>query len=81
VRKLGFKRWQLLHRLIYLTATCAVIHYYWLVKSDVRLPLLYGAIFVMLMIYRAVMWWRKRPRGAGSRAGEPVSGPASLPSN
>jgi sulfoxide reductase heme-binding subunit YedZ len=81
VRKLGFKRWQALHRLIYFSAAAAVIHYYWLVKSDVRLPLLYGAIFVILMLYRAVVWWRKRPRGAGSPAGEPVSRPASLPSN
>jgi sulfoxide reductase heme-binding subunit YedZ len=73
VRKLGFKRWQALHRLIYFTATAAVIHYYWLVKSDVRLPLLYGAIFVILMIYRAVVWWRKRPRPGGVRAVAPAT--------
>ena len=42
IRRLGGKRWQLLHRLIYVTAIAAVIHYYWLVKSDIRLPLLYG---------------------------------------
>jgi sulfoxide reductase heme-binding subunit YedZ len=73
VRKLGFKRWQALHRLIYFTATAAVIHYYWLVKSDVRLPALYGAIFVILMIYRAVVWWRKRPRPGGVRAVAPAT--------
>jgi methionine sulfoxide reductase heme-binding subunit len=61
VRKMGFKRWQMLHRLIYVTVLSGVIHYYWLVKSDVRLPLLYGAIFLLLMSYRVVIWTRGRP--------------------
>ena len=41
VRRLGPKRWQLLHRLVYFCALAGVIHYYWLVKSDVREPLMY----------------------------------------
>ena len=64
VRRLGFKRWQKLHRLVYLIALLGVIHYYWLVKSDVRLPLLYGAIWAALMISRVVDWRRKRPAPA-----------------
>jgi len=44
IRRLGGKRWQALHRLIYLCAILGVIHYYWLVKSDVRKPLFYGAL-------------------------------------
>ncbi|HEY4813458.1 MAG TPA: protein-methionine-sulfoxide reductase heme-binding subunit MsrQ, partial [Chthoniobacterales bacterium] len=36
IRRLGGKRWQTLHRSIYIAAICGVIHYYWLVKSDVR---------------------------------------------
>ena len=44
IRRLGGKRWQMLHRLIYLSAIGGVVHYYWLVKSDVRKPLMYGAI-------------------------------------
>lgn len=52
IRRLGGKRWQLLHRLIYICALCGVVHYYWLVKSDHRLPLLYGAILALLLIYR-----------------------------
>ncbi len=52
IRRLGGKRWQALHRLIYLSALCGVVHYYWLVKSDHRLPLLYGAILVALLVYR-----------------------------
>ncbi len=39
IRRLGGRRWRILHRLIYVTAILGVIHYYWLVKSDVRKPL------------------------------------------
>jgi sulfoxide reductase heme-binding subunit YedZ len=49
IRRLGGRNWQRLHKLIYLTGAAGVVHYYWLVKSDVRLPLIYGAIFVVLM--------------------------------
>ncbi len=52
IRRLGGRRWQNLHRLIYVTALCGVIHYYWLVKSDHRLPLFYGAILAVLLLYR-----------------------------
>jgi methionine sulfoxide reductase heme-binding subunit len=52
VRRLGYKRWQQLHRLIYLSATAGVIHYYWLVKSDIRLPVMYGAILLVLLAWR-----------------------------
>jgi sulfoxide reductase heme-binding subunit YedZ len=58
IRKLGGRRWQMLHRLIYFSALGGVIHYYWLVKSDVRRPLLYGAILLVLMAYRSVIWLR-----------------------
>lgn len=52
IRRLGGRRWQKLHRLVYLSGVAAVVHYYWLVKSDVRLPLLYGAIIGALLLYR-----------------------------
>jgi sulfoxide reductase heme-binding subunit YedZ len=52
IRRLGGKRWQALHRFIYVIALCGVIHYYWLVKSDHRLPLFYGAILAFLLLYR-----------------------------
>jgi sulfoxide reductase heme-binding subunit YedZ len=58
VRRLGFVRWQRLHRLIYFSALAGVIHYYWLVKSDVREPLMYGGIWAALMCYRLVVWLR-----------------------
>jgi methionine sulfoxide reductase heme-binding subunit len=54
IRRLGGKNWQALHRLIYITALCGVVHYYWLVKSDHRLPLLYGLILALLLLYRFV---------------------------
>jgi len=64
VRRLGFERWQRIHRLIYFSALAGVIHYYWLVKSDVRLPLMYGGILAVLMIYRAAVWLQTGPRPA-----------------
>jgi sulfoxide reductase heme-binding subunit YedZ len=57
IRKLGGKRWQRLHGLIYFSALAGVIHFYWLVKSDVRRPLLYGAILLVLMLARAAIWF------------------------
>lgn len=60
IRRLGGRRWNLLHRLVYATATAGVIHYYWLVKSDVRLPLLYGAILALLFSIRVAFWLRAR---------------------
>ena len=52
IRRLGGKRWQALHRFVYVSALCGVVHYYWLVKSDHRLPLLYGAILAVLLLFR-----------------------------
>jgi sulfoxide reductase heme-binding subunit YedZ len=70
IRRLGGKRWQMLHRLIYVTAILGVIHYYWLVKSDVRQPLMYGAILTLLMIWRVRMWTAKK---------KPVAKPQPVP--
>jgi sulfoxide reductase heme-binding subunit YedZ len=56
IRRLGGKRWQALHRLIYVSAIAGVIHYLWLVKKDIRKPLVYGAILAVLLGYRIVVW-------------------------
>jgi methionine sulfoxide reductase heme-binding subunit len=56
IRRLGGKRWQMLHRLIYVSAICGVIHYLWLVKADIRKPLEYGALLAVLLSYRVVIW-------------------------
>ena len=67
IRKLGGKRWQALHRLIYFSAAAGVIHYIWLVKADLKKPLEYAAVLGVLMLYRIVMWLgSRRTAGVGS---------------
>jgi methionine sulfoxide reductase heme-binding subunit len=75
IRRLGGKRWQRLHRLVYLSGVAAVIHYYWLVKSDIRLPLLYGAIIGTLLLYRAAVKIRLQPAQIRPARGVVASGP------
>jgi len=58
VRRLGAKRWQQLHRLVYVIAIGGVVHFLWLVKSDIREPLVYAAILAVLLGYR--FWFRAR---------------------
>jgi sulfoxide reductase heme-binding subunit YedZ len=64
IRRLGGRRWRMLHRLIYITAVCGVIHYLWLVKSDRTRPLTYGAILAVLFAIRA--WYAWRPRAVAA---------------
>ena len=71
IRRIGGKRWQMLHRLIYFAAVCGVIHYYWLVKSDVRKPLFYGALVAILLLWRLVSWILKRRNQAPARMAAP----------
>jgi len=69
IRKLG-KRWQRLHRLIYCSAAAGVVHYIWLVKKDVRVPVIYAVVLGMLLLYRLIVWYRKqvtRPKEGVSR--------------
>jgi sulfoxide reductase heme-binding subunit YedZ len=68
IRRLGGKRWQMLHRLVYVSAVAGVIHYYWLVKSDIRLPAMYGTFVAILLGYRVIVWARNRkPHAAAKR--------------
>src|SRR6202166_3983247 len=69
IRRLGGKRWQKLHRLIYPAAVLGVIHYYWLVKSDHRKPLLYAFIIGVLLAWRVATWLYGR--GKSSAKGLP----------
>jgi sulfoxide reductase heme-binding subunit YedZ len=68
IRRLGGKRWQRLHRLIYVSAVAAVVHYYWLVKSDIRLPVLYGSLVAALLLYRLVTSLMRRARQRAATA-------------
>jgi sulfoxide reductase heme-binding subunit YedZ len=56
IRRLG-KRWQQLHRLVYVAAIAGVIHFYWLVKADIRRPVQYAAVLTILLGYRLVAKW------------------------
>lgn len=52
IRRLGGRRWNLLHKLVYVTAIGGVIHFYLLVKADTTKPLIYAAAFSLLLGYR-----------------------------
>lgn len=56
IRRLGGKRWQSLHQLIYVSAIAGVIHYLWLVKADIRKPVQYGILLGVLLFYRIWVW-------------------------
>jgi sulfoxide reductase heme-binding subunit YedZ len=64
IRRLGGKRWQALHRLIYFSAAAGVIHYIWLVKADLRKPLQYGFVLVVLLTYRIIVSYAARAKAA-----------------
>lgn len=57
IRRLGGRRWQLLHRLMYVSCVAGALHYWWLVKADVRRPLAYGAVIVGLLMFR--LYWAR----------------------
>lgn len=58
VRRLGGKRWNALHRLIYVAAAGGVLHYLWLVKGEQMTPIYYAAVLVLLLLLRM----QRRPR-------------------
>src|SRR3954466_11070808 len=55
IRKLGGKKWQALHRLVYFSAIAGVVHYWWLVKKDITDPLIYAVILGILLMARVVL--------------------------
>lgn len=68
IQRLGGKRWQRLHRLIYFSATAGVVHFLWLVKKDITQPAIYGGVLGVLMAYRVVVWlWPAIKLPAGFR--------------
>jgi sulfoxide reductase heme-binding subunit YedZ len=68
IRRLGAKRWQQLHRLVYLIGIGGVVHFLWLVKSDIREPLIYGVILALLLGYRVWDRGRRAPATVASGA-------------
>ena len=69
IRRLGGKRWNLLHRLIYITAIGAVLHYFWKVKLDTTYPLYYALLVGVLLGARVAAGAQGVGQGAGSRSG------------
>lgn len=69
VRRLGARRWQALHRLIYLIAPLGVLHFWWMVKGDIMEPAIYAAILAALLGYRVAGKVRTalRPAGLGAK--------------
>ena len=64
IRRLGGQRWAILHRAIYLTAIAGVVHYLWLVKSDIHIPLEYAAVMAILLGWRIYDHYSKPRRAA-----------------
>lgn len=54
IKRLGGRRWRRLHRLVYVAAALGVLHFLWLVKADIREPVIFGAILAALLGYRLV---------------------------
>ena len=52
ISRLGGKRWQLLHKLVYFTAILGIVHYVWRVKSDIQNPLVYAVLLALLLGFR-----------------------------
>jgi methionine sulfoxide reductase heme-binding subunit len=69
IRRLGGKRWNALHRLVYVSAALGPLHYWWLVKADVSRPLIYAAIVAALLGVR--LYWSRAKAAKTTRI--PVS--------
>jgi len=78
IRKMGGKRWNRLHKLVYVAAACGVIHYWWQVKTGVLLPLPFTVVIAVLLLARPVLSWNQKrkasaavtARGSVSTAGD-----------
>jgi sulfoxide reductase heme-binding subunit YedZ len=68
IRRLGGRRWNRLHRLVYVSAAAGVVHYWWLVKADIRRPAAYAAVVALLLLFR--VWWSWRRVAAPVRSSE-----------
>lgn len=67
IRRLGGKRWNQLHRLVYLSAVAGCVHFLWAVKKDLTEPILYAAVVAVLFALRLIL----RKRGPRTPLGSP----------
>lgn len=63
VKRLGARRWQLLHRLVYAIAALGVLHFWWLVKKDITEPFIFASLLALLLIIR-LLYLMKQQRSA-----------------
>jgi sulfoxide reductase heme-binding subunit YedZ len=73
IQRLGGRRWQRLHRLVYVSAAAGGVHFLWLVKKDISEPALFLCVLAALLGYRVLAWaWKARvqPRGRHATAAE-----------
>jgi sulfoxide reductase heme-binding subunit YedZ len=69
IRRLGGRLWNRLHKLVYLTGALGVVHYWWLVKADVRRPITYGIVVGTLLAMR--VFWESQRAAARAKAAPP----------
>ena len=69
VKRLGARRWQLLHRLVYAIAALGVLHFWWLVKKDITEPFIFACLLALLLIIRLLyLLKQQRPAPPASTA-------------
>lgn len=76
IRRLGGKRWNALHRLVYVSAIAGAVHYYWLVKADISRPLIYGTIVAILLGVR--LYWSRVKAMSAPRVAATAPRPSSV---
>jgi sulfoxide reductase heme-binding subunit YedZ len=62
VKRLGAKRWQWLHRLIYVIAPLAILHFWWMKagKHNFEQPIIFGSVVAVLLLLRLIWALKKR---------------------
>ncbi len=60
IKRMGFRRWKRLHRLTYVAAAAAIVHFVWRVKADLREPLIYAGVLLALLLVRVGAFLRER---------------------
>lgn len=68
VKRLGARRWQLLHRVVYVIAICGVIHFWWLVKKNITEPAIFAACLAVLLLIRLAFRARKAAAPVAQRS-------------
>ncbi|MGH7467298.1 MAG: sulfite oxidase heme-binding subunit YedZ [Longimicrobiales bacterium] len=77
IRRMG-RKWTVLHRLIYVSGALGVLHFYWKVKADTRLPLFYAGVYAVLMLARW-RWSTAKTAKAATPARKKMGRPGDVP--